>query len=390
MASLDALRAAGRFVASAAAVAGDAWRARWSGLPTTAREVTASWLEGVLAARYPGARIARCELLDDHSGTTSRARVAVHYADPGAGAPPATVFLKITPTARMQRVFLAAVGIGRNEVRFYRDVRPTLPVRAPGVHAVASGASDRQFVLVLEDLAASGARLATIGDRMDADDAARILDAMATLHAHYWESPRFRGDLAWLPSYERRRGDMPWERFVTGQMIGLARRRYAASLGPGLERAADTVIHRRDRLEALWSEGPRTFVHGDAHLGNLFFAGDEVGFLDWQVCGRAPGMRDVAYLLCNSLSAELREAHERALIRGYLDGLRARGVDAPDFDAAWRQYRLFALYTFIAAAFTAAAGEGLQAREIAEAGLRRATRAVESLESVACAQGGAD
>jgi len=385
MTGLDAVRSAGRLAAAMAATTGDGLRARMAGLPLTAQDVSPGWLARVLDDRYPGIRIADCELLDDHAGTTARARLALEYAGARPADAPDSVFLKITPAARLQRLFLAATGIGRSEVRFYRHVRPDLPVRAPRVHGIATVGPDRQFVLVLEDLAASGARLAAVGDRADADDAARVLDAMASLHASLWESDRFRGDLAWVPCRESRRRDMAWERFITGQMVGLARRRFEPSLGAPLVRAADTVVHHRDRLEQLWAEGPRTLVHGDAHLGNLFFLDGEVGFLDWQVCARAPGMRDVSYLLCNSLASELRERHERELIAGYLAGLRGRGVPAPAFEAAWRQHRLFALYTFIAAAFTAAAGEGLQARPIAEAGLRRATRAVESLESVRCA-----
>ena len=386
MAILDALRSIGRLATSASAIALDTRRARAAGLPMRASEVDPVWMSKLLAANHPGVRVSACELLDDHSGTTSRARFGLRYDDPGRGAtPPDSVFLKITPSARLQRLFLTATGIGRNEVRFYRDARAGLPVRAPGVHGIGATPGDRQFVLVLEDLAAARARLATIGDRVSERDAQRILDAMATLHAHFWESARFRDDLAWVPCYESRTRDMPWERFITGQMVGLTRRRFEAKFGESLAGAADTVIRRRDLLERLWSEGPRTLVHGDAHFGNLYFIDDEPGFLDWQVCARAPGMRDVSYLLCNSLPAELREAHERDLIAGYLAALCARGVEAPSFETAWRQHRLFALYTFIAAAFTAAAGEGLQARPIAEAGLQRATQAVEALESIACA-----
>lgn len=382
---LDALQSVGRLASSAAAIAVDTRRARAAGLPTSAREVDPDWLSKALADAHPGVRVGGCELLDDHSGTTSRARFALRYDAPGDGPPPPdTVFLKITPRAYAQRLFLTATGIGRNEVRFYRHVRPGLPVRAPHVHGMATVAGDRQFVLVLEDLSAAGARLATLGDHVGEADVRRILDAMAGLHAHFWESDRFRGDLGWVPCYESRAHDMAWERFITGQMVGLTRRRFADSLGEPLRRAADAVIHRRDRLERLWSEGPRTLIHGDSHFGNLFFLGDEPGFLDWQVCARAPGMRDVSYLLCNSLPSELRESGEREWIGGYLAALRARGVEAPGFDVAWRQHRLFALYSFIAAAFTAAAGEGLQSRAIAEAGLRRGTRAVEALESVEC------
>ncbi len=388
MAILDALRTAGRLANSAATIVLDTRRARAAGLPMSAREVDPVWLSKTLSAAHPGVRVAACELLDDHSGTTSRARLALHYEDAGHGPPPPdSVFLKITPHAPAQRLFLTATGIGRNEVRFYRDARPGLPVRAPHVHGIGAVEGDRQFVLVLEDLAAAGARLATIGDRVSETDARQILDAMARLHAHFWESERFRRDLAWVPHYESRVPEMFWERFITGQMVGLTRRRFADSLGEPLLRAADAVIRRRDRLEQLWGEGPRTLIHGDSHFGNLFFLRDEPGFLDWQVCARAPGMRDVSYLLCNSLPSELRESSERELIVGYLGALRAHGIDPPTFETAWRQHRLFALYTFIAAAFTAATGEALQSRAIAEAGLHRATRAVEALESVQCLDG---
>ena len=85
------------------------------------------------------------------------------------------------------------------------------------------------------------------------------------------------------------------------------------------------------------------------------------------------------------MPSALRAAHERTLIERYLAGLDTAGTQPPSFDTAWRQHRLFALYTWIAAAFTAAAGSSLQPREIGEAGLRRATQAAIELESVRCA-----
>ena len=62
---------------------------------------------------------------------------------------------------------------------------------------------------------------------------------------------------------------------------------------------------------ALYREGECTLVHGDPHLGNLFVDsvdGDRTGFLDWAVIARAPGIRDVAYVLCNSMPTEVRRA----------------------------------------------------------------------------------
>jgi Ser/Thr protein kinase RdoA (MazF antagonist) len=258
-----------------------------------------------------------------------------------------------------------------------------VPVRVPRIHAVESVGDGRYFALLLEDVASPGVRFSTVGDRVELEDARRVVGALAALHAAFWESPRFEGDLAWVPCRENRRGQMAWERFVTGQMIALARRRYGGEFDTSFEDVAALCSDERDRLERMWATGPRTLVHGDCHVGNLFFEPEAVGFLDWQICARAPGMRDVSYFLCNSFPSQLRAQHERELIEGYLGELRKLGVAAPGFEEAWSQHRLFALYTWIAAAFTAAAGGALQPPEIGLAGLRRATRAVGELQSVA-------
>jgi len=386
MASLDPLSAGGRLVGAAVLSLADVTAAKLSGFPLLARSLTPSWLTDTLRSRYPGIEVRGIELLDDHSGTTARARIRLDATvGPNDAKPPDTLFLKLTPHAWPQKLFLTATGIGRNEVRFYRTVRPDLAVRAPEVHGVASLPGDRQFVLVLEDLEASGARLSDIGTRAGLQEAQRVIDALATLHAQRWEGAADGRVPTWVPRYETRKSAMAWERFITGQMIGLCRRRFEREAPPGFGAIADICQYQRDRLESSWAEGERTFLHGDTHLGNLFFDADRVGFFDWQVCAYAPGMRDVSYFLSNSLPTALRAEHERRLIERYLAALDAGGTRPPSFDTAWRQHRLFALYSWIAAAFTAAAGSSLQPREIGEAGLRRATQAAIELESVECA-----
>jgi hypothetical protein len=388
MSTSDAMISLSRLARSAVDHGLDGIHPTRRGFPTRVGEIGAEWLEQALQTTCPGARLTEVRVLDHHSGTTSRARLALEYADPGDGPkPPESVFLKLTPAGLAQRLFLDVTGIGRNELRFYRDVRPDLPVRAPEVHGLQSAGGGRRFVILLEDLGASSARLATIRDRVTPDDARAVMRALADLHAGFWESPRFEADLDWVPSYERRRADLPWERFVTGKMIGIALRRFAGEFSGEFRRIAATCRNERDLLERLWSVGDRTFVHGDCHQGNLFYEAGGVGFLDWQVCARAPGMRDVSYFLCNSFPTDLRREHERSLIALYLDALAGLGIDAPDFEQAWRQHRLFALYAWIATAFTVAAGGGLQSEEIGMEGLRRATAAAEDLKSVDCAAG---
>jgi len=363
-------------------------RDRLSGvdIPRSLRDVDAAWLTRTLSRSHPGVRVAGFEVIDRHSGTTARARLRLEY-DEAAGAPP-HLFLKLSPPGLVNRLFVAVAGLARNEVGFYRDVQAAVSVRTPRAHAVLCSPSAATFALLLEDLAAAGARFSRVGDHVELVEAFRVVEALAALHASFWQSDRFERDLAWVPSYEARsRRDMPWERFVTGQMVGIAARRFASELDdPALQRTAEFVTHRRDHLEALLARGDRTLVHGDCHVGNLFFMQDRIGFYDWQVCARAPGMRDVSYFLCNSFPSTLRAEHEHALIERYLESLAGQGVDPPSRDSAFEQHRLYALYTFIAAAFTAGAGDGLQPLEIGLAGLRRALTAVRELESVDCAE----
>jgi hypothetical protein len=93
-------------------------------------------------------------------------------------------------------------------------------------------------------------------------------------------------------------------------------------------------------------------------------------------------MRDVAYFLCNSLPVELRRSEERDLLQRYRAGLGAAGGEAPSFDEIWRDYRRFALHSWVAATTTAAAGSRMQPIEVGQAAMARSNAAVADLESL--------
>jgi hypothetical protein len=195
VAIMDGVRSAARLAGTGLALGGDSLIARASGFPRRACEITPRWLTEALQDRYPGTRVRDFELLDDHSGTTSRARIALEYAEAvnpasDGASPPRSIFVKLTSKGFAQRLFVTATGLGRTELGFYRDVRPDLPIRAPRVHGLRTLGSGRHFVMLLEDLAALNVRLAVIGDRVDLEQARLIVRTLARLHAHFWESPR--------------------------------------------------------------------------------------------------------------------------------------------------------------------------------------------------------
>ena len=63
----------------------------------------------------------------------------------------------------------------------------------------------------------------------------------------------------------------------------------------------------------LWEDGETTLVHGDSHLGNLFMDAGCVGFLDWAVLSRGPGVRDVSYYLAWEEGRAARPGVDRLL-----------------------------------------------------------------------------
>ena len=315
------------------------------------------------------------ELVDRSSGTTGRARFRLK-GDPNL---PATAFVKLAPFDDAQRAFVSQVGMGVAEARFYRDLSHEVPVRIPRAwYAETEG--DR-YVMVLEDLEAAGCRFPSPTDDDIEFRARDIVEQLAALHAQYWESPRFddADDLGWLA--HKSTGDAGGG----SKFVQMAVDNLGDEFDASFHRIADFYLAHAPEIVRLWNTGPRTLVHGDPHMGNLFVDvpnGNRTGFLDWAVLGRSPGMRDVAYNLTNSIPPDVRQRNERAWIERYCTLLGERGTTLA-FDDAWRQYRLFAVYSWVAAASTAGMGAKWQPLHIGLGGTQRATAACESLDSVA-------
>jgi len=342
-------------------------------LPVEVDDLTPEWMSDAMDADVTSVTV-----LDRHSGTTGRA----HLALTGHPSVPPSVFVKLAPFDAGQRKFVNRQGMGVAEARLYRDLAPELPLRVPRAYyaefdGTGTGADDR-YVMVLEDLAASGCRFPTRGD---ADIEARIFDIvenLARLHAQYWESPRFGpdGDLDWIAPRSTASGD------GGSGMVQIAIDNLAARLPEGFVELAETYVAQAAGIMRLYREGECTLVHGDPHLGNLFVDGVDArrtGFLDWAVVARAPGIRDVAYVLSASTPTDLRREHEVALIERYREVLAEHGVTLAA-DLAWEQYRLFTVYGWCCATCTAAMGSKWQPEHVGLGGTERSTIAALDLD----------
>ncbi|HEY8216005.1 MAG TPA: phosphotransferase [Acidimicrobiia bacterium] len=339
-------------------------------IPLDVADATPQWLSRVLGVTVTGV-----EVIDAHSGTTGRARLALEYDEEPAG--PTTVFLKLAPFDERQRRFVDTVGLGVAEARFYRDVAGEVPVRVPHVHHAAFDEAGR-YAMLLEDLELSGCRFPSPRDPDIVDTVAAIVEGLGSLHSRYWGSSRLEdgGDLAWVREGYR-------VAFGSGATyVEKARDAFGDQMSDDFRRLADLTIARPADVAALLASGPPTLIHGDPHLGNLFTDGATAGFFDWGMIWRATGMRDVAYILGNSAPTEARRSYERDWLRLYLDVLRASRIDLT-FDEAWTQYRMLVAYAWNSATSTAAMGSRWQAIDVGRGGMARATASIEDLETVA-------
>jgi hypothetical protein len=337
-------------------------------IPATVEEFTAGWFSEVL-----GKDVDRVDVLDAHSGTTGRARLRLH----GAGDLPQTVFVKLQPFLPEQRQFLRATGLGVAEARFYAAVGDELPVRAPRVWHSSFDEEQAHFVMVLEDLVASGCRFPGPDDPEVLAVATSLVDELALLHAHYWGN-----ELDWLGTHAVSARSTKEQRKNIGGATAIVRsalEQFGADMPIAFRQLGELYVARSREVAALWSDGISTLIHGDDHIGNLFVDQGRAGFFDWAVASRFPGMRDVAYFLGNSLPAAVRRVEEGALLERYRAALARRGI-VLEPGLQHEQYRLFTVYTWISATTTAAMGSRWQPAAAARAAMERTTRAVIDLD----------
>ena len=90
-----------------------------------------------------------------------------------------------------------------------------------------------------------------------------------------------------------------------------------------------------------------TELVGDYRGDNILFDPDgSVVLLDFQLIGSGTGAYDLAYMITQSVDADVAASHERALFNRWLDGLGAAGITY-DADQAWLDYRKAALFCLV-------------------------------------------
>jgi aminoglycoside phosphotransferase (APT) family kinase protein len=345
-------------------------------LPSTVGDLDAAWLTSVLRADGTiagDAEIAevRAERIALETGFSSEL-YRLHLT--GEDGVPASVVAKL-PTTTVVREAIDGIGGYARELAFYDQVAATAPLRTPRAHLAQMAADSTDFVLVLEDL-----RGWENGDHyagLPLDRARACIAELAGLHA--WSM--HNGAIAEaFPSL-----DTPIARqafpalFAEGWKV--YREHARAPMPPAIARhAARFGEHAAVALEALTKR--QMLIHGDIRADNLFFAGDQIAVVDFQLAARATGIVDVAYLVSQGLTTQERGGRDEQLVREYLEVL---GVGDYDFEKAWRHYRLAVAFFLVFPLVAIRGWEALpeRSRELCLRLIERSIATIEEIDALA-------
>ena len=245
---------------------------------------------------------------------------------------PSTVLAKLPATDAGTRELMA--NAYANEIRFYRDLAPTVDIRVP--ECFYAGMADAGvFTILMEDMAPSepGEQIAGCSP----DQARAAVVNLAGLHGPRWNDPAlWEVDGMLLPTEEMAE--------LTEASLVPAVETFLEMLGDLVSAEDAATLRAAAPLAARWTLGRSErfgLLHMDYRLDNLLFhpTGSEVCAVDWQ--GMAVGLpaRDVAFFLSTGLDVDERREHERSIVTDYHERLVGYGVGDYSLDDCWDDYR---------------------------------------------------
>jgi hypothetical protein len=302
-----------------------------------AEVLSPAWLTAALEQRFPGIVVADAKVVETLESTATKVRFEVSYEQTGGHADLPAAFC-------VKGYFNPKVGADRrtgiHEAYFYQRLAPTVPVVVPPCYYAAADLDDPHGLVIMQDMCALGAKFFYQLDYYDVETARLSVSQLAAMHARYWGTEQGADDwlkskILFFPAYIPT--DILAELLQGPRTEGL----------PADMRQAERLKASMHALSERYATRPKTIIHADAHLGNLFrTAGGEIGLVDWQNYELGHWSMDVAYHLATALEPGARAVHERELIMYYLDRLADAGGPRMGFDEAWDDYRAGAAYGY--------------------------------------------
>jgi hypothetical protein len=280
---------------------------------------------------------------------TAVCRCRLQYSPPRPSSLPETMIVKVYGPEWYRRG-------GLQDLRFYRRIAPALPSPiAPALYGLIDDPAAQTCVLLIEDLAPRYRQV-----ELPLSDAwlEAIVDALADLHARWWDDPQRDSEAMLEPedTVMRMAQALPLEGLrVNMEAARQAVSRFRSRFGSELtDEEAQLLTRLADRwgaafLERTADQRGLTLLHGDFHLlGNVFIArqpdaASPIKVIDWGQVKRGLGPHDLMFALL-SVDATDRRSRDLALLGRYHQRLLTQGVERYDWDQCLWDYR-FSLLT---------------------------------------------
>ncbi|MFZ0718217.1 phosphotransferase [Mycobacterium sp.] len=337
---------AGRAGAIAWAMAGEKLRPQpprtRADIPRDGFDINEAWLTDVLCHGRRDARVVGYSTEAGTSQTTTRSGLRVEYNDAGREAGLPTELYTKTTAGFTQRLLLGGAHILDGEPTFYTRFRPRIEMEAPlGYWGGVDPRSWRSMVL-LEDIAATkGATFISATTPLTRSQVEDVVVNLGKCHGAWWEDPA----LAELKTTADHLG-------YVKSFVNMGKR-----CAVGLNKAASVIpASMRDQADRLWAatrrslehtglQGPRTLLHGDPHVGQVYITNDgRAGLTDWQSIMTGSWAYDFTYFVTSACETDDRRTWERELLDLYLTTVADSGGKPPATEDAWTAYRQNAAY----------------------------------------------
>lgn len=345
------------------------------GVVCTPEDVTTDWLSEALGTEV---RSVRTEAV----GTGQIGCCIIAHVD-GDGLPP-TLFIKLPNPDEGMRPLLH--GVYRSEVLFYRDLAPTVAVRAPRPRFAELGRREGEFTLVLDDVAplVQGDQLVGLTVEQARDCAVNL----AGLHGPRWCDPTLRQiDGLSAPSVE--------DNVTLQELGGPALEAFLTELGDRLDDEERHTLAEVAPLIAEWANGRAerfALLHADYRADNMLVdpSGSRPSLAcDWQTLAVGLPGRDLGGFLGSSLTVPDRRAAERGIVADYHRALVGYGVTGYSAEDCWDDYVYGLLQTPVLGIFGWMYGtRSARGDEMFALLMRRSCRAIADHEALAVVRAG--